>query len=87
MPFAVILHREAKKDIKKLHPQIRARVISALELIEENPKLMGAEAISGYIDLYKYRVGHYRIIYRIKDDELEVLVLDVKPRGEVYKRY
>ncbi len=42
MTYSVVLHREAKKDIKKLHPQIRNRVISALEEIAENPRIHGA---------------------------------------------
>ena len=87
MTYTVVLHRDAKKDIKKLHPQIRNRVIAALDEISENPKLHGAIALSGYVDLYRYRVGDYRIVYRINESELEVLVLDAKPRGEVYKSY
>ncbi len=38
MTYTVILHREAKKDIKKLHPQMRNRIISALDQISEDPK-------------------------------------------------
>jgi mRNA interferase RelE/StbE len=87
MNYNVILHREAKKDIKKLHPHIRDRVISALEQIAENPKLHGAILLTGYVDTYRYRVGHHRIVYRINDTELEVLILDAKPRGEVFKKY
>lgn len=87
MTYSVILHREAKKDIKRLHPQIRNRVISALDRLAENPRLHGSILLSGYPDIYRYRVGHYRIVYRINDNELEVLVLDAKPRGEVYKKY
>ena len=87
MTYKVVLHREAKKDIKKLHPQIRNRVIDALDLIAENPRLLGSILLSGYTDIYRYRVGHHRVVYRIHDNELEVLVLDAKPRGEVYKKY
>ncbi|HED34012.1 MAG TPA: type II toxin-antitoxin system RelE/ParE family toxin [Gammaproteobacteria bacterium] len=87
MSYKVLLHRDAKKDIKKLHPQARSRVIAALEQISEEPRLHGAILLTGYTSIYRYRVGHYRIVYRILDDELEVLVLDAKPRGEVYKKY
>lgn len=87
MTYNVVLHREAKKDIKNLYPQIRSRVIAALEEIAENPRLHGAIMLTGYIDLYRYRVSHHRIVYRVNDNELEVLVLDAKPRGEVYKKY
>jgi len=76
-----------RTDIKKLHPQIRNRVIDALDQISENPRLIGSILLSGYADLYRYRVGHHRIVYRIHDDDLEVLILDAKPRGEVYKKY
>ena len=84
MTYAVVLHREAKKDIKKLHVEVRARVIAALDRISENPRLHGSVLLSGYSDIYRYRVGHYRIVYRINDTELQVLVLDAKPRGKVY---
>ena len=87
MTYNVVLHREAKKDIKKLHPQIRNRVIAVLEEIAESPRLYGAIMLTGYVDLYRYRVGHHRIVYRVNDNDLEVLVLDTKPRGEVYKKY
>lgn len=87
MAYKVVLHREAKKDIKKLHPQTRRRVIAALDQMSESPRLHGAVQLSGYADVYRVRVGHHRIVYRIFDDELEVLVLDAKPRGEVYKKY
>jgi mRNA interferase RelE/StbE len=87
MPYQVIIHREAKKDIKKLHPHIRARVIETLDKISENPRLHGAILLSGYPDTYRYRVGEYRIVYKVRDKELEVLILDAKPRGEVYKKY
>ncbi|WDE12337.1 type II toxin-antitoxin system RelE family toxin [Thalassomonas haliotis] len=87
MMYNVTLHREAKKDIKKLHPQVRKRVIEALEQISEDPYLNGSKRLVGYVDLLRYRVGTYRIIYRVNDSELEVLILDTKPRGEAYKKY
>lgn len=78
---------EARKDIKKPHPQIRSRIIDALDDIAENPKLQSYKLVIRVCNLYRYRVGNYRIIYRIHDEELEVLILDAKPRGEVYKKY
>lgn len=87
MAYNVVLHRDAKKDIKKMHPHVRDGIITALDEIAENPRLRGVVQLSGYSDLYRYRVRHHRIVYRINDDELEVLVLDAKPRGGVYKKY
>ncbi|WP_338846427.1 type II toxin-antitoxin system RelE/ParE family toxin [Massilia sp. W12] len=55
--------------------------------MSENPKMMGVIVLEGQKDVYRYRVGDDRIVFRILDQELQVLVLDVKPRGEVYKKY
>ncbi len=87
MPYQVILHRDAKKDLKGMHPQIRGRIIDALDQIAANPRLHGAILLTGYRETYRYRVGEYRIVYRINDSELEVLILDAKPRGAVYNNY
>ncbi len=59
--------------------------MAALESLAENPKMMGGILLEGHTDIY--RVGDYRIVFRIHEDELQILVLDIKPRGEVYKKY
>jgi len=88
MAYKVLFHKQATKDIKKLQPRIRKDVISALENIAINPRLLGSIQLSGHTDLRRYKVNRdYRIIYRVIDEELEVLVLDAKPRGDVYKKY
>jgi mRNA interferase RelE/StbE len=52
----------------------------------DNPRSLG-EALKGskLDDLRKYRVGDYRIISSIEDDELRVLVVKIGNRREVYK--
>lgn len=41
--------------------------------------------LSGEDDLYRIRVGDYRIVYTIKDTQLLVLVLKIRHRREVYR--
>lgn len=65
MSYQVIFHREARRDMKSLHPQIAKRVIAALEQLAQNPKMMGVILLEGHKDVYRYRVGDYRIVFRI----------------------
>jgi len=56
-------------------------VVAALLIQKE----MQAEKLSGREDLFRVRVGDYRVIYSVHDDELLVLVVKIGHRGKVYR--
>lgn len=87
MTYTVIFHREAKKDLKNMHPQMSRRIVAAIGQLAENPKMGGSILLAGHINTYRYRVGDYRIVYRLLEREVEILILDAKPRGGVYNKY
>jgi mRNA interferase RelE/StbE len=79
----------AKKELSKLDKQTARRVIAFLrERVAplDDPRTLGA-ALRGprFGDFWKYRVGDYRIIVRIEDDLLLVLVVRIGDRKEVYR--
>ncbi|MGH9819861.1 MAG: type II toxin-antitoxin system RelE family toxin, partial [Pyrinomonadaceae bacterium] len=61
------------------------RIIDHLHLLEENPRMLGTEKLTG-IDAYKLRVGNYRVVYKIDDSKKVVSVMIVEDRKQVYKR-
>ena len=77
----VIVTPSAKKQIKKLPKIIQLSVISKLKKIKINP-LIGSTKLSGYKNSYRNRVGTYRIIYRMLDGDVYVVL--VAHRKEVY---
>lgn len=65
-------------------PQLYQRVVNALSDLEKDPfqgKLLKGELRGKY----SYRVGDYRIIYRVHKHELLVLIIDVGHRRQVYQ--
>ena len=64
---------------------MHGRVTRKLDALEENPRPFGAEKLAGPEDLYRVRVGDWRIVYAIEDDALLVLLLDISPRGGAYR--
>ena len=89
MAWHINISETAKKQLQKLDRQTAQRLTHYLRervLLHDNPRIVGA-ALQGHRlgELWKYRVGDYRIIVRIKDQELEILVVEVGHRREVYR--
>ena len=62
------------------------RLEEAISGLGEEPRPQGARKLQGVEDLYRIRVGDYRVIYQIQDKALVVLVVKIGHRGEVYGR-
>lgn len=71
-------------SLKKLPSDIQQRAISKLRSAADNPHRLFIRLTNS--DLYKLRVGDYRILATIDDGILEILVLSVKYRKRVYKQ-
>ncbi|MBV5274792.1 MAG: type II toxin-antitoxin system RelE/ParE family toxin [Lamprocystis purpurea] len=89
MAWRIELADEAKKDLAKLDKPVARRITAFLrERIAtlDDPRAIG-EALKGTRlgQLWKYRVGDYRIIASIEDGRLCVLVVRVGHRREVYR--
>lgn len=88
--WRVEIDSEAKHDLEKLDPQITRRIERFLfERVAklDNPRDIG-QALRGprFGELWKYRVGDWRIICKIQDERVVVLALQIGHRREVYER-
>ena len=83
----VILTETFKKQLRKLDAAISKRVLDYLEQIEklDNPRSRGKGLTANLSGLWRYRVGDYRILCCIKDDERIVTVLEIGHRSSVYE--
>ena len=75
--------RSARKEIKRLSRPVRVRVIDAIELLVADPYRQGVRQLDRGI--FRYRVGHYRIIYNVNNDTVTVRIVRVRHRSEVYR--
>ena len=85
MTYTVEVAPAADRQIRKLDRETQRRVLTALERLSEDPRPSGSVKLQTAEDLYRVRVGDYRVIYEISDRRLLVLVLKVGHRSEVYK--
>ena len=84
--FKVVLKQSAEKEFASLDADLQERVLDALSQLGENPRPFGARKLSGPYDLWRVRVGSYRVLYKIEDNILKVYVVRIAHRGRVYQR-
>lgn len=83
--YQLVIARSAKKDIDKLDRVTRQRIAKKLEyfLQQDDPLVYARQLVDFRIGAYRFRVGHYRIVFDIHDEALEVV--GIKHRKDVYK--
>lgn len=82
--YKIIIKKKAKKFIDKLQQNEKIRVVKAIKMLPNGEDI---KKLKGHSDLYRLRVGDYRIIYTVDNGELIVCVIDAGNRGEIYNRY
>lgn len=89
MAWRIELDDAAKKDLAKLDKPVAKRITAFIRerlALLDDPRSIG-DALKGSRlgELWKYRVGDYRIIAHIEDGALKILVIKIGNRREVYR--
>ncbi|GAB3611169.1 type II toxin-antitoxin system RelE/ParE family toxin [Humibacter ginsengiterrae] len=86
MSYRVDFTTAAARQVKKLPRPARDRVLDAVDDLGEDPRPHGAKKLVGEDTAWRIRVGDYRVIYDIFDEELRVTVIRAAHRREVHNR-
>lgn len=85
MTYRIRFTPKANKQVRRLDRPTAHRIRDYLKQLDlENPRLVG-KPLKGSSGFWRYRVGDYRILVSIQDDELLVLVVDVDHRRQIYR--
>lgn len=83
--YAVLFARSARKELQNLDPQVARRIIKQIEALMTDPRPSGVVKLEGAADLWRIRVGQWRVVYRISDRDRLVDVVAVRHRSDVYR--
>lgn len=85
--YEVILSDRASSYYEKLPPGIQKRINTAIDSLEIAPFIgSNIKRLTGKLaGLYRYRIGRLRIIYQVFESEKKVYVVEIGPRGDIYK--
>lgn len=82
MSYQIVIDKPALKFLQKQPQAQRERLLKAIYALPNNGDI---KAMSGHENLYRLRVGTFRVIYTIENQILTVQVLTIGNRGDVYK--
>lgn len=85
MPYEVQILPKAVRQIKALSVEVRQDISLTIQSLANEPRPIGVKKLSGEKDIYRVRIGNYRVLYRIVDKVLVVVVVSVGHRREVYR--
>ena len=83
--YTITFARSARKELEQLSDDIAARILERIEALAQNPRPPGTTKLRGQKNLWRLRVGDYRVIYAINDPGKAVDVSIVRHRREVYR--
>jgi mRNA interferase RelE/StbE len=85
MSYEVQILPKAARQIKALSVEVSQDISFTIQSLANEPRPIGVKKLSGEKDIYRVRIGNYRVLYRIVDKVLVVVVVSVGHRREVYR--
>lgn len=84
--YEIIIGSSAEKDLNKLPASVLKKVVPAIDSLAKEPRPNGCKKLKGSDEnLWRIRVGDYRIIYMIGDTLKIIDIRRVRHRKEVYE--
>jgi mRNA interferase RelE/StbE len=84
MKYQVILPKSVQKELDHLPDEIANRILARLAGLATNPRPADVKKLKGR-DAWRIRVSDYRVIYEIHDRVLQIIVITVGHRREIYR--
>ena len=84
--YSIQIRRKALKEIKSLPSPYKQKIITAIEELANNPRPIGCRKLKANEELYRIRVGDYRVLYNVEDKIKIVEITKAGHRKDIYKR-
>ena len=85
MTYRIVLTTAARKNLAALPKNVLGRVDARILSLADNPRPSGVAKLKGKKDFWRIRVGDYRVVYRIRDEMLVVVMIRISHRRDVYR--
>ena len=80
---SIEITRTAEKQLKKLSRNDQRRVVKAIVALADDPRPRGSRRLTGYDDVFRIRVGQYRVLYSVSGKKLVIIILKIGHRKDV----
>jgi mRNA interferase RelE/StbE len=82
--YKVLFKSSAERELEALEDPLLRRIFGRIETLASEPRPAGVKKMKGFRDLWRIRVGDYRVMYSIDDNTSRVEILRIAHRRDVY---
>ena len=82
--YAVEVKPSARKELEGLPDHVLGRAVRKIAALADAPRPAGCKKLRGYRDLWRIRIGDWRVVYSLDDTAKVVSITRIAHRGEVY---
>jgi len=83
--YTIIYKRSASKELLRLPSSSAHKVRAAINELAAEPRPSGCKKLKGSLNEYRIRIGDYRVLYTLDGNILEVLIIKIAHRKDVYR--
>jgi mRNA interferase RelE/StbE len=83
--YTLTFARPARKELEALDPALVNRIFPKIEALAKNPRPRDCHKLRGERNLWRIRIGDYRVIYAIYDKDLQVDIIAIRHRSKAYQ--
>lgn len=83
--YSITFARSARKELENLPTSVVRRIFPQIEALAQEPRPRGCRKLQNEERLWRIRIGNYRVIYAISDDDHTVDVIAVRHRSKAYR--
>lgn len=83
--YAIRFKKSAAKELRGLDLDLQLRISEAIDCLSLEPRPEGVVKLKGSDNFYRIRIGDYRVVYTINDEDRIVRIMRVRHRRDVYR--
>jgi mRNA interferase RelE/StbE len=83
--YRVVFARSARRELERLEMSVARRIIARIDALATDPRPPGCVKLQGAADLWRIRIGDYRVVYSVDDDARVVDIRVVRHRSDAYR--
>lgn len=84
MKYNILIEKSALKALENIPNPFQRRIIDSIKDLENNHRPISSKKLSGR-KAWRIRIGNYRVIYEINDDELIIFIIALGHRKDIYR--
>jgi mRNA interferase RelE/StbE len=83
--YSVTFARSARKELEALEIPYVERIVVRIEALMRDPRPRDCKKLQGEENLWRIRIGNYRVVYAIYDEKRVVDIIAVRHRRDIYR--